>query len=170
MKLLPIAFSAAILFVCTPVAAKDEFKPVGDPVSRSVDLVFRENPELMFRLTPRPDLEAGVNVDNRPVAFFSISAKSPMNLGIRWTPNSGIIQKDNFFNIKIPGKNNPKNQIKLGITGYHGMTGYEMGGDHWAFLSEGPVKVFTGIITIEGDQSVTADTYTISLDAAAFVS
>jgi hypothetical protein len=50
------------------------------------------------------------------------------------------------------------------------MTGYETGGDHWAFLSEGPVKVFTGIITIEGDQSVTADTYTISLDAAAFVS
>jgi len=170
MKLIYKSIALTILFLCHPATAEYKFKPVGDSITRSVDLVFRENPELIFRLTPKPDLKAGINLNISPVAFFNITAKSPMNLGIRWTPNSGTINKDNRFIIKIPGKNNPKNQIQLSITGYHQTTGYIVEGDQWAFLSEGPVKEFAGVITIEGDQSVISDTYTISLDAAAFIS
>jgi len=170
MKLIYKSIALTILFLCKPVTAENKFKQVGDSITRSVDLVFKENPELTFRLTTKPDLKAGFNSDNSPVAFFNITAKSPMNLGIRWTPNSGTINKDYRFSIRVPGKNNPKNQIQLSIIGYHETAGYIVDGDQWSFLSEGPVKEFAGVITIEGDQSVISDTYTISLDAAAFIS
>lgn len=168
MKLIYKSIALTILILCNPVAATDKLKLAGDPVTRSADLVFRENAGLDFQLTPKQDLQAGLNNADKSVATYKITAKSPMTLGIRWTPGSGLLDKSNATILVISGKNSTKNQLRLHISKYSYINVIQ-NDDNWATTVR-PEKELAGHINIDGEQSVTADTYTISLDAAAFVS
>lgn len=168
MKLIYKSIALTILILCNPVAARDKLKPVGDPVTRSADLVFRENAGLNFQLTPKQDLQAGLNNADKSVATYKITAKSPMILGIRWTQGSGLLDKNKGTVLVISGKNNIKNQLRLHISNYLDVN-VELDDDNWCTTVH-PEKELAGHINIDGKQSVIADTYRISLDAAAFIS
>jgi len=168
MKLIHKSFALTMLILCNTASATDKLKPVGDPVTRSADLVFRENSGLNFQLTPKQDLQAGINNADKPVATYKITAKSPMILGVRWTPGSGSSDKNNALILVVSGKNNTKNQLRLHISRYSYIR-TKQNNDNWDTTVR-PEKELAGYINIHGEQSVIADTYKISLDAAAFIS
>ncbi|MCX3308251.1 hypothetical protein ORN12_04410 [Pantoea vagans] len=168
MKSIYKSIALTILILGNPVEATDKLKPVGDPVTRSADLVFRENSGLNFQLNPKQDLQAGLNNADKSVATYKITAKSPMILGIRWTPGSGLLDKNNALILVVSGKNNTKNQLRLHISTYSHIKA-KINDDNWCTTVRSE-KELAGHINIHGEQSVIADTYRISLDAAAFIS
>ncbi|WP_337021629.1 hypothetical protein [Pantoea anthophila] len=168
MKLIYKSIALTILILCNPVAARDKLKPAGDPVTRSADLIFRENSGLNFQLIPKQDLQAGLNNADKSVATYKITAKSPMILGVRWTPGSGLLDKNDATILVISGKNNTKNQLRLHISRSSPIR-VKQNDDNW-YTTVRPDKELAGYINIDGEQSVIADTYRISLDAAAFIS
>lgn len=140
--------------------------PAGEITNRSVDLIFRPNSLIDFKLTPKLHLYAGKNEHGDSVAQFTLYSMHPSRVGVRWTRNTGITNNNR---ITLKGVNNKNNLISLYI---HNSTPvyplFIWDTDGWAITMHS-TKHLEGEIKIDGDQFISADTYILSMDASAFV-
>ncbi|MBK0095008.1 hypothetical protein IBT49_03400 [Erwinia sp. S63] len=154
---------AIILGTSFSALAGESLEPTGESLTRSVDLIFRAPYKLNFQLTPGKDLKAGNTPDKYSVAAFNVTSTQPYQLGIRFTPGSGEIKYGGL--IKLKGKSDPNHIISLGLITDRKYTTL----DDWVITKDN-INDFSGYIQTVGSQIVPADTYTLSMDASAFIS
>jgi hypothetical protein len=159
-------YLAIILFAATPALAKDSPEPIGEVITKSVDLTFREPVKLTFDLKPEKILYAG-NVNGRTLlANFSITSSYPYRLGIRFTPGSGKERLEGLV-YKLNGKNDPNHIIEVLLVTLETRGNYYKNG--W-MITHKEVTNLSGRVVMNSDQHVAADTYTLRMDASAFIS
>lgn len=163
MKIRSLIFSLTLLSLFNTAIAADEPIQTGDIITQSTELVFRQRSQLKIQLIPEKDLLAGLNNHGKQVAIFNVTSTLPVRLGIRWTPDTGDITQ---FKIKVHGKNNLNNLLQISIAWW----GHDYVFDDGWYITRDPEQRFNGSIKIYEDQKIAADTYTISMDASAFIS
>ncbi|MGK3130734.1 hypothetical protein ACCW76_16175 [Pantoea sp. C8B4] len=138
---------------------------LGMPLNKSFDLVFAQPTSLEIKISPRNDLNSGEVKHAAIFASFQIDVFPPTRLGLRWTPGNSDVTKTIA---KIKGKHNNKHILTVIITTetYKPTKIYD---DGW-IITNNKMTTLTGSIRPFGDQNVPSDTYTISLDASAFIS
>lgn len=159
----PFLSLALILGTSFSALAERSPEPTGEALTRSVDLIFRAPNKLNFQLTPEKDLKAGKTADNFIVATFKVTSTQPYQLGIRFTPSSGEIKYGGL--IKLTGKSDSNHVISLGLFPDNKVIALK----DWVITKENVID-FSGHIKTMGSQVVPADTYTLSMDASAFIS
>jgi len=166
MSIFNKSYLAIILFTATPVLAQDSPEPIGEVITKSVDLTFRKPVKITFELKPEKHLTAGYVRGATPLASFHISTSIPYQVGIRFTPGIGPIGVAAPI-LTVSGKDNPKNILKvMMVAAEFKNSSYSNG---W-MVTNSKVNVLNGRLQMNGDQNVAADTYTISMDASAFIS
>jgi len=159
----PLLSLAFILGTSFSTLAEGNLEPTGESLTRSVDLIFRAPYKLNFQLTPEKDLKAGKIFDAFKVATFKVTSTQPYQLGIRFTPGSGETEYGGL--IKLKGKNDPNHFVSLGVYTNAKYTSQK----DW-MITQDNSNDFSGYIGTVGSQTVPADTYTLSMDASAFIS
>lgn len=164
IKLNALPLTLSLLSTCNMAIADNTPQQVGVILTQSADLVFKQDSKLNFQLSPVQDLQAGTYERHKRVANFNITSSPPVRIGVRWTPGIGEIKNPK---VKINGKNNPKNFLKLSFSWDKN---YEYDYKNAWFITHNPEESFGGSLIIYEKQRVAADTYTVSMDATAFVS
>lgn len=159
----PLLSLAIVLATSFSALAQGSLEPTGETLTRSVELIFRAPSKLNFQLIPEKDLKAGKISDKFKVATFKVTSTQPYQLGIRFTPNSGETKYGGL--IKLKGKSDPNHIISLGLFIKSGYVSQE----DW-IITKDNINDFSGQIKTVGDQIIPADTYTLSMDASAFIS
>lgn len=162
-KLRTLPLTLSLLSACNIAIADNTPQQVGEILTQSADLVFKQNSKLNLKLIPVQDLKAGINDEYKIVATFDITSSPPVRIGVRWTPGVGEVRVPI---VKIHGKNNPKNILELNFA--WGNYDYD-NKDEW-HITRNLEERFGGSLVIQGKQQVAADTYTVSMDASAFIS
>ncbi|WP_182057740.1 hypothetical protein [Pantoea sp. ME81] len=158
---------ATLLIIASGIsgsAMADNLHETGDTVTRSVDLVFAEKVKVDFKLIPERNLKAGNTLSNTKVASLKITATPASRIGVRFTPNTG--ERMNAGQYRLGGKNDPHHKISLYMPPLPGAI-YVAKGD-W-IVSKDKAAIDWEIKT-HSEQNIAADTYTLSMDAVAFIS
>jgi hypothetical protein len=134
-----------------------------DVTSQSADIVFSSPSTTTIKLTPIKGLVAGQHALNDVFANLAVSTTNG-NVAFRWTPNIGTV--DSSGNLTLSGRNNNKNHITLAASS-SGDNTFTLGTDGW-FVGNAP-SLSANIVDSQ-DGTIAADTYTLSMDAASWVS
>lgn len=138
----------------------------GETVTRSVDLVFAEQVKVDFQLIPEKNLKAGKYLTNAQVASIKITTTPVSRIGARFTPGTGA--RLNIGQIELTGKNDPAHKITLYMPPSPGTNFISKANGEW-MVTKNKTNL-DWFVRIYGDQNIAADTYTLSMDAAAFIS
>lgn len=164
-----IFFIYSTLTICSSVA-KGAQAPLGKLITQTSDITFRQTSGIKFRLTPVNDLKVGKNLGNTTVATFEVTSDKPCQLGVRFVPFSDVITKNVYHTIN--GKYNPAHKLLVsgrlfgkGIDSIDDITGLNHG---WA-ITKRKATTLKGKVILDY-QIVSADVYTLTMDASAFIS
>ena len=144
-----------------------------NPVTATANATFTSPSAVTLQITPTPDLAAGAYVNGSVIASAEADATESSVIAFRWTPGSGDITPSGPKNIEnwitINGTNDPADDsISLTVKSLAGVVVTD-GGDGWIV----PAKALTNLpleVDTNKDQTVNADTYVLSLDAAEWTS
>lgn len=162
MKMTTIRALLLMTISLTTGASKADPHPVGDVQTKTAELAFSQASKISFNIIPINNLSAGLNKNNTQVATYILSTNQPSYLALRWTPNSGII---NGTSIKITGKGDPAHTLSLKFV--NNVNSITTRDGSWVFTGT-KIASLNGKVVVAGDQTVPADTYTISMDASVF--
>ncbi|PXW51494.1 hypothetical protein DFO55_11866 [Grimontella sp. AG753] len=170
-KLLSVVVGC-IAFGLVGTASSAEFV---DKVTATADLGFSESSSpLTMTITPAENLMAGDFAVSSNLASISITrpGTSPSTrLGIRWTPGvpSQQVQSSNYRWAQVSGKNNANNKImaSLWFTTPTGTAVTDPDGNY--FTTTTAVSNLNATINTGTAQTINADVYPVSVDAAIYI-
>lgn len=177
-KLIAVIMGATMAMASYTASAANGTIISKSPATAQADITFSAATELTNTLTPVAGLTAGLVPAKTVVANGQISSSDSNNIAIAFTSGFGSITGIGSHDGKagqtemFKGKNNSANTVILEIVS-------SMADDNGLITMTGDTREFTGLkgssptYTIETSQGVTsqhitADTYTVSVDAVEF--
>lgn len=157
-----------LTLLCAGFAGTAQAGQPSGVVTATGDVSFTSPSSVSLSVTPVSGLVAGAVAANTKVATGAASATDPQKIAYRWTPGTGDISGGSIKNlIKIKGKNDPANIISLKLNSDAGFS--VDGGNGWIVPLK-PTKSENLTVITPAAETVNADTYVVSIDAAEWVS
>lgn len=141
--------------------------------TQKADLNFAVTGSTRLTITPMTNLKAGAIPDQRIFARYNILAGSGATsyFVVRWTPGTGTLASGKRqYAASFQGKNTA-NILKVRFSNIYEDNKVPGTGD-WYRTQDSQAQqnsAYDGEIWSDGSQTIAADTYTISMDAAAWV-
>lgn len=154
-----IAFG--LMGVLIGIALRVEAVPVSSIVTGTADVVFRETGVATITVTPVGALQSGVH-NARVIANATASATGGP-VAYRWSP-AGSVKHNDFDNQRtLIGKMSESNRLNV-ITVANATASEAYPG--WYAANVASTSLDITVMTASENQTVAADTYVVSLDAA----
>ncbi|MDR7019092.1 hypothetical protein [Aeromonas salmonicida] len=160
-----VFFAATSVFLFTGNSYADSFS---DLTSANADITFTQ-PTSPLTLTIQPDnLNAGLLNDLTEVATYTLTnTNTDARVAVRFTPTAGT-PNSNVNKMTFSGRNDPSNKLNLQILAPSGsFITDENGFTFWTYNGSGSENL-GGRIAASGSQTVHADVYNVSMDAAIY--
>ncbi|EPC4333811.1 hypothetical protein ACRZTK_004414 [Enterobacter asburiae] len=135
--------------------------PISSIVTGTADVVFRETGTASVTVTPASALQAGIH--NSRVIATAVASATGGPVAYRWSP-SGSEARDGSGNQRtLTGKSFSDNRLQVSSVAPATLSADYPG---WFVADNGVGRLDISVLTAAGNQSVAADTYVVSLDAA----
>lgn len=135
--------------------------PVSSIVTGTADVVFRETGTAVITVSPATALQAGVH--NGRVIATAVASATGGAVAYRWSPSGSEALNGSGSQRMLTGKSTPDNRLQVSSVAPATLSADFPG---WYVADNGAGRLDISVLTAAGNQTVAADTYVVSLDAA----
>lgn len=153
--------ASAIAILVASAAGVAQAAPISAVATGTGDVVFQETGTASIVVTPESNLTAGMHNDTL-IARATATATGGQ-IAYRWTPNASVVRNGDNQQRTISGKADAAN--KLDVVSSAAAT-QSAAYPEWYAANSGASTLDISVRTAPVAQSVAADTYVVSMDAA----